>query len=90
MNEPVGSMDDLIQAVAASVSSLLNGVSPGARLNIQTGLHTLPPLPAGFVGREGDLAALRGINPAAGALITSLRGMGGIGKTALALVLAHE
>lgn len=53
-------------------------------------LHTLPPRPEGFVGREDDLAKLRALNPAAGAVLTGLRGMGGIGKTALALVLAHE
>ncbi len=53
-------------------------------------LHNLPPRPAGFVGRERDLATLRALDPAAGAVLTGLRGMGGIGKTALALVLAHE
>lgn len=53
-------------------------------------LHTLPPRPDGFVGRESDLAKLLALNPASGAHITGLKGMGGIGKTALALVLAHE
>jgi tetratricopeptide (TPR) repeat protein len=53
-------------------------------------LYTLPPRPAGFVGREGDLEILRALDPAAGAVLTGLRGMPGIGKTALALVLAHE
>ena len=52
--------------------------------------HTLPPRPEGFVGREVDLGKLRVLNPASGAVLTGLRGMGGIGKTALALVLAHE
>jgi tetratricopeptide (TPR) repeat protein len=36
------------------------------------------------------LDKLRGVNPAGGTVLTGLRGMGGIGKTALALVLAHE
>ena len=53
-------------------------------------LHRLPPRPPGFVGRAADLQQLRGLNPASGAVLTGLRGMGGIGKTALALVLAHE
>lgn len=52
--------------------------------------HTLPPLPTGFVGRDSDLDELRKASPASSAVITSLRGMGGIGKTALALVLAYE
>ncbi len=53
-------------------------------------LHQLPPRPEGFVGRAADLAKLRAMDPAAGTVLTGLRGMGGIGKTALALVLAHE
>ncbi|MEY2879470.1 MAG: hypothetical protein RLZZ15_1850 [Verrucomicrobiota bacterium] len=55
-------------------------------------LHQLGPNPLelGFVGRETDLAKLRALNPAAGVVLTALHGMGGIGKTALALVLAHE
>jgi tetratricopeptide (TPR) repeat protein len=43
-----------------------------------------------FVGRTQDLEALRAIPPARGAIITGLKGMGGIGKTALARELAHE
>jgi tetratricopeptide (TPR) repeat protein len=43
-----------------------------------------------FVGRTQDLEALRAIDPVGGAIITGLKGMGGIGKTALARELAHE
>jgi tetratricopeptide (TPR) repeat protein len=43
-----------------------------------------------FVGRTQDLETLRAIPPAGGAIITGLKGMGGIGKTALARELAHE
>ena len=43
-----------------------------------------------FVGRMQDLETLRAIPPAGGAIITGLKGMGGIGKTALARELAHE
>lgn len=53
--------------------------------------HTLPPPPTTFVGRVADLETLREMRAQSGtAVITGLRGMGGIGKTALALVLAHE
>ncbi|MGA2266231.1 MAG: tetratricopeptide repeat protein [Phycisphaerae bacterium] len=52
-------------------------------------LHQLPSPPADFVGREAELQSLLeaiegGVN------ISGLRGMGGIGKTALAEVLAHR
>ncbi len=56
--------------------------------------HQLPPPPRVFVGRDDDVAALldqlaRG--EAGGAAICgSLQGMGGVGKTALALVVAHR
>ena len=75
-------------AAAAKVLDEELGNTPAA---LST-LHTLPPNPlhAGFVGRTTDLAKLRALNPAAGAHLTGLRGMGGIGKTALAVVLAHE
>ncbi|MCX7049002.1 MAG: tetratricopeptide repeat protein [Candidatus Sumerlaeota bacterium] len=53
-------------------------------------LHQLPLRPEGFVGRESDLDALRKLDHGGGAMLTGLKGMGGIGKTALALVLAHE
>jgi tetratricopeptide (TPR) repeat protein len=65
-------------------SSYSSTSSPG------NALHQLPPFPQGFVGREADLEILRSINPSEGTVLTGLRGMGGIGKTALALVLAHE
>ncbi|MGL4400613.1 MAG: hypothetical protein ACRCXD_12145, partial [Luteolibacter sp.] len=53
-------------------------------------LHTLPPVPRGFTGRVGELDALRKSSARGAAHLTGLKGMGGIGKTALALVLAHE
>ena len=60
------------------------------RLTFRNTLHQIPPRPPGFVGREEDLVTLRALNASAGAMIAGLRGMGGIGKTALAIVLAHE
>jgi tetratricopeptide (TPR) repeat protein len=52
-------------------------------------LHQLPSPPADFTGREQELAELREAVRQQGAAISGLRGLGGIGKTALALVLAH-
>jgi hypothetical protein len=53
-------------------------------------LHQLPPPPADFTGREEELAELLGKIKQGGVAISGLRGMGGIGKTALALVLADR
>ncbi|GAA5119959.1 hypothetical protein GCM10023212_12820 [Luteolibacter yonseiensis] len=53
-------------------------------------LHTIPPPPQGFIGRVDELEELRNHAGQGGAVISGLKGMGGIGKTALALVLARE
>ncbi|MFZ0889297.1 MAG: tetratricopeptide repeat protein [Candidatus Binataceae bacterium] len=45
----------------------------------------LPPPPADFVGREAELDEIVAAVRKGGAAISGLRGMGGIGKTALAL-----
>jgi len=50
-------------------------------------LHQLPPPPADFVGRTAQLAELRQHAPR-GATISGVHGLGGIGKTALALKFA--
>jgi tetratricopeptide (TPR) repeat protein/predicted phosphodiesterase len=51
--------------------------------------HQIPPPPADFEGREEEISDILS-NFEKGATITGLRGMGGIGKTALALVLAEK
>ena len=51
--------------------------------------HQIPPPPADFKGREKEINEIL-INFDKGANITGLRGMGGIGKTALAFVLADR
>lgn len=53
-------------------------------------LHQLPAPPADFTGREAELTELEAAMADGGAAISGLRGMGGVGKTALALVLAHR
>lgn len=53
-------------------------------------LHQLPSAPADFVGRTSELAELRAAIESRGATICALLGMGGVGKTALALKFAHE
>ena len=51
--------------------------------------HQIPPPPKDFKGREDEIRDILS-NFEKGATITGLRGMGGVGKTALALVLADK
>jgi tetratricopeptide (TPR) repeat protein len=53
-------------------------------------LHQLPPPPRDFTGREAEIGELLGAVEKRGFTISGLQGMGGIGKTALALVLAER
>ena len=53
-------------------------------------LHQLPPRPADFTGREDELKELMAAIQEKGVAISGLHGMGGIGKTALALKLAEH
>jgi hypothetical protein len=61
---------------------------------VVTALHQLPAPPRDFVGRDAELNAILNDLPSGaahhGAVITGIRGLGGIGKTALALVLAEQ
>jgi DNA-binding SARP family transcriptional activator/Tfp pilus assembly protein PilF len=51
----------------------------------------LPPAPRHFAGRMEELAALTGWSASSGAVVISaIGGMGGIGKTALAVTWAHQ
>lgn len=52
-------------------------------------LHQLPPPPRDFIGREVELGELVAALERDGATLICLRGMGGVGKTALALKLAE-
>lgn len=54
-------------------------------------LHQLPSAPADFIGREKELEqVLTNIKTHNGTVISGLIGLGGIGKTALGLVIAHK
>lgn len=53
-------------------------------------LHQLPPPPADFTGRAYELAELTKAVREGGAIISGIQGMGGVGKTALALKLAEQ
>ena len=53
-------------------------------------LHQIPAPPQDFTGREEELATLCQAVQNEGVVLSGVRGMGGVGKTALALVLAQR
>lgn len=57
---------------------------------IPNALNQLPPIPGDFTGREAELDDLISNLEKRGLTISGIRGMGGIGKTALALKLSHK
>ncbi len=57
---------------------------------LQPAVHQLRSVDADFTGRQADLATIRNHIHASNVAITGLQGMGGIGKTQLALAIAHE
>ena len=69
-------------ADAATVLTALSSIAP-------TRLHEVPPPPADFTGREDELKELLASIEIGGVTISGLQGMGGIGKTALALKLVE-
>lgn len=90
LNQKIGSMEEFIGAVAAAVAEMKEATEAGEEIAVRPEMHTVPPPKLGFVGRGQDIEKLRTLDPSAGAVLTGLRGMGGIGKTELALVLARE
>ncbi len=83
--------------VVTDVSAGDRGVAAARDVNIYgtptptatLALHQLPPPPADFVGRADELEKLTS-EMEAGDTISGVRGMGGVGKTALALVVARR
>ncbi|WP_326577291.1 tetratricopeptide repeat protein [Streptomyces sp. NBC_00481] len=53
-------------------------------------MAALPPRPGGFTGRDGETSELlRALDGSAAVLVSAVSGLGGIGKTALAVETAH-
>ena len=69
-------------ADAAAVRAALSSITP-------TRLHQVPTPPADFTGRETEQQELLAAIEQGGVTISGLRGLGGIGKTALALKLVE-
>jgi tetratricopeptide (TPR) repeat protein len=74
------------------VSSQINvaGNYIGATAPPLPALHQLPPPPRDFTGRKAELVELLSKAETDGVTISGLQGMGGVGKTALALMLAER
>src|SRR5689334_4633700 len=53
-------------------------------------LHQIPPPPTDFTDREAELGELREATNTGKTTVLGVRGMGGVGKTALALKFAEE
>lgn len=80
-------LSDKIEALDKKVEeAILQGAVRAARHR----LKQLPAPPRDFTGRKAELAELRLALRQGGATISGVQGLGGVGKTALALVLAHE
>src|SRR5436305_627964 len=78
--------DEEMAAIAREVREILT-----LRGAVLAPLHQLPTPPADFTGREEDLEFLRSkLSQGGTGAIFGLRGMGGVGKTTLALKLADE
>ncbi|MFJ4768156.1 AfsR/SARP family transcriptional regulator [Streptomyces uncialis] len=92
--DPAGPARALPPPVAADLAAPAAGTAPAARTAGPPVPRQLPPCPAGFVGRGMELAGLAQVLDAAAgsggtAVISSIAGTGGIGKTWLALRWAH-
>jgi tetratricopeptide (TPR) repeat protein len=84
---------DHLSKFVRSFGSLETSKPPVVQVSLApnlTALHSLPPPPADFTGREAELAELRAAIEDGGVTISGLQGQGGVGKTALALKLAEE
>jgi len=81
--QPAGNMTIGTYVGTITVASSQPAASPSP-------LHQLPAPPVDFTGRSKELSELRTAIKTNNVAISGLKGMGGIGKTALALRLAEE
>jgi len=88
---------DTLAAVAGALglesSELLFGPGDGGDSgegDLRPALHQLPQPPRSFMGRGAEIQQLEAQLEAAGATVCAIHGMGGVGKTALALLVAQR
>jgi len=75
------------QIGAKLTDRMLDKSAPAA---VRPAINQIPPAPADFVGRETELAALHKAVTQDNVRVCIIRGMPGVGKTALALKFAEE
>jgi tetratricopeptide (TPR) repeat protein len=65
--------------------------SPATKLKISfRSIHTIPPPPSPFIGREKELRSIMELIGAEGTAFIGISGPAGVGKTSLALKVAHD
>jgi IS5 family transposase len=79
---------DEIAQIARYVASLERTLADVGRISSVASLHQLPP--PDFTGREEELRERTQAITQGGAVVSGVRGMGGVGKTVLALKLAQR
>ncbi len=91
------SPDDLKAQIIQALADAKERLKPKTEKRTLSALHQLPPVPAAFTGREQELRDLEtalskqgNIGAAISASGAGIQGMGGVGKTALATILAHR
>src|SRR5215216_6221635 len=87
-----GSATDVSIATGDHIEFSIGGGEAAAALNsnIPSRRHQVPPPPADFTGRADEQRELLAAIEHGGVTISGLQGMGGIGKTALALKLVEQ
>ncbi len=91
INHPFKNPDELATQIATDLHNwIVNEFLPAQQQTLENrALHQLPAPPSDFTGRVAELQAMRD-NLQNGVTISGLQGLGGVGKTALALKLAAE
>jgi tetratricopeptide (TPR) repeat protein len=84
------SPDDLRAKIIQALADLTSRLKPEPGQRSLSALHQLPSAPAAFTGREQELQDLEKALAKQGNIGAAIQGMGGVGKTALATVLAHR
>ncbi|MFG0291826.1 MAG: tetratricopeptide repeat protein, partial [Phycisphaerales bacterium JB050] len=86
--EKLNGMDAKLDQVLDGIGAIQDRL-PKLHASLEGLRFTLPPIPPAFTGRGAELDDLAG-RITTGAMISAVRGMGGIGKTAFAVALAHR
>jgi DNA-binding SARP family transcriptional activator len=86
--QPGPALQQLHQQILAADPALIP--APSATAHTSRRVRQLPAPPQLFTGRTHELAALDQVHDASTVVITAIDGMAGIGKTALAVHLAHR